>query len=229
MKDHLPRIAGVFLCVAALVLLVLAPPKERFSAANFYAFLVCLVCGFLLVAGYVGTHPTAARLRREVGISGRTRPGPLGPVSDQIFRYGGSSRSRALVVGLCVTLGLALIGFGIVLSLVTPLVASERIVLALPLWIAGLICIWVPIRQLGMFVKIDHQGITARLYFHTVKCDWGEVVALIARDHHLLLLNSTGIVYSVYMQRSSLYFTNRLQGAAQLAAIVSQATGLPWL
>jgi hypothetical protein len=229
MKNYLLRIAGVLLLIAALLLLVLAPPKENFSFANFYGFLACLVYGFLLVAGYVGTHPIAARLRREAALGSRTRPESLCHVPDKIFLYGGRSWGRVLAVGGCVVLGLALIGFGTVIAWVTPLAASEKILSALPLWIGGLICIWVPVRQLGMFVKIDNQGITARLYFRTVKYDWSEVVALLAREHSLPVIGPTGIVYSVYSQRSKLYFTYSLQGAAQLAAIVPEATGLSWM
>jgi hypothetical protein len=149
-------------------------------------------------------------------------------VPDQVFRYAERTGSRILMTCMLVVLGLSLVALGVLLACVTPLQMRERIFVGIPPGIAGAICIWCPLRQLDNYIRVNPQGIKARLYFQTVEFHWEEIVALVARSHYLPPFGSLGVVYSIYAQKSKLYFTHRLPGAKQLADIASCATGLQW-
>jgi hypothetical protein len=233
MRDYLPRIFGGVLLILAFVLLLLAPPKERFSVISLYAFLACLVCGFLLLCDYWGTHPDASRLRREAHRTGDSRSGALCNIPEQVFPAVQRGWGRYLVVALCTVMGFALFGLGLILAHTFPL---DHGLIGLPLWIAGTLCLWCPLRQLGMYIKVGPQGICARTYFRTIAFSWADVVALIEVNHRLLLvgpfhvptIGQSDTIYSIYSRRGRIDFTARQPGRAQLASLVSAATGLEW-
>jgi len=226
MRHYFPRILGSFLLICALVLLVRMPPKEQFSVAAFYAFLACLAVGFLLLIGFVGTMPRASRLREQAA-AGTSRTGPLCLVPEQVFPYATHSWGQILATVACVIIGVLMLALGVFVAMALPLSALDRCIAWLPGGIAGAFCIWVPLRQLRMCVKVSPQGMRARLYFRTVSIGWEEVVALTVRENYLPPFGSLGTTFSVYSRKARIDFTDRLKGAGQLAAIVASATGLP--
>jgi hypothetical protein len=233
MKNYLPRIAGSLLLVCAFVLLVTAPPKEQFSIANLFFFLACLVFGYLLLAGYIGTHPIAAGLRREPRPDGPARTGPLCYVHAQTFPFSTHSKSRMILLGLCVLMGLAMFALGWFVAHAFP---TGGIWIGMPLFLGAAICVYSPLRHWSMYVKLDPQGITARLYFRKVAIRWEDVVALIARKHSVLLpgagglgaFGQLGIIYSIYSHKSKIDFTQDVPEADRLISILTAATGLKW-
>jgi hypothetical protein len=228
MRHYLPRILGVCFLICALVLLMRMPPKEHFSVAALFAFLACLVVGFLLAIGFLGTAPRAARLRAQAATDGTSRPGPLCPVSEQVFSYATHSWGQLVATAVCAIIGVLMLALGVYLAMALPLSALDRSMAWLPAGIAGACCIWVPLRQLRMNVRVDPEGIRARLYFRTVSLRWEEVVALTVRENFLPPFGVLGTTYSVYSRKTRIDFTDRLKGSAQLAATVAQATGLSW-
>jgi hypothetical protein len=228
MRHYLPRILGFCLLICALLLLIWMPPKEHFSAAALYAFLACLVVGVLLLIGYVGTAPRASQLRAEAATRGTSRTGPLISVPEQVFFYATHSRGQAVAAGVCVVLGVAMLALGVFLAIALPLSPLDRSIVWLPEALAGACCIWVPLRQLRMYVRAGPDGVRARVYFRTVSIGWEEIVALVIRENYLLMFGPLGTTYSIYSLRTRIDFADRLKGAPQLAGIVTQATGLPW-
>ena len=233
MKDYLSKIAGILFFVVAFVLLVTAPQREQFSAPHLFGFLIFLIFGFLLVAGYIGTHPAASRLRREAPPDIAFRPIPLCDVPAQTFRFTRHSRGQILLISLCVALGFALLLLAWVVSRAFP---SDGVWIGMPLVIAAVLCIWCPLRQWGMYIRVDPQGITGRLYFRTIAMTWEDVVALIAREHSIVFpgthgfgaIGSLGKIYSVYSRKAKIDFTRHLTEADQLISILEAATGLQW-
>ena len=235
MKAYFTRIAGAALLLCAFVLLLIAPAKEDFSVINFYGFLGCLVAGFLLAAGFVGTDPAAARLRQVARSNSAGTIAPVGLVPEESFVYASPGWRRIVSTSICLVMGALLLSIGVVLATVFRGGAFERALIAAPSWIAGAVCIWCPLRWLGNTVRVDSRGITARLYFSTVRLDWQDVVALIVREPHvplliggIPLLSSAGVIYSVYSLNRKLYFTCHLPGAQRLASTIAAATGLSW-
>jgi hypothetical protein len=233
MRDYLSRIAGALLLISAFVLLLLAPPKGQFSVLNFFAFLTCLVLGYLVAAGYVGTHPIAARLRREARLAGSFRPVPLCSIPSETFPITKHSKDRILIISLCAILGLLLLVSG---TLVSRAFATRGWLVALPLYLAAALCFWCPLRQWSMYVRVDPQGITARSYFRTLSVKWEDVVALIAREHHIFLpgahsvgtIGQLGTIYSIYSRKTKIDFTQHVPGVDRLISILGAATGLEW-
>ena len=233
MRDYLSRIAGAVLLVSAFLLLLLAPPKGQFSALNFFAFLICLVLGYFLAAGYVGTHPVAARLRRGARLAGSSRPVPPCNIPAETFPITNHSKGRILIISLCAVLGLSLLVSG---TLAARAFAAGRGSIGLPFYLAAALCFWCPLRQWSMYVRVDPQGITARSYFRTVSMKWEDVVALIAREHHVFLpgahsvgmIGQLGTIYSVYSRKTRIDFTHHVPGADRLISILGAATGLEW-
>ena len=121
-----------------------------------------------------------------------------------------------------------MLALGVLLAMALPMSALDRSIVWLPEGIAGACCIWVPLRQLRMYVRIGPQGVRARLYFRTISIGWEEVVALNVRKNYLPPFGLLGTTYSVYSRKGRIDFTDRLKGFAQLTAIVAQATGLSW-
>jgi hypothetical protein len=227
MRHYLPRILGICLLICALVLLMRMPPKEQFSVAAFYAFLACLAVGFLLTIGFLGTAPPASRLRAQAA-AGTSRPGPLCHVPEQVFSYASHSWGRVMATAVCVIIGVLMVALGVFIAMALPLSALDRSIAWLPGGIAGASCIWVPLRHLRMYVRTGPESIRARLYFRTVSISWEEIVALTVRNDYIPPFGSLGTTYSVYSRNARIDFTDRLKGASQLAATVSQATGLSW-
>jgi len=227
-RHYLPRIIGSVLLLCALVLLFRMPPREHFSVALFFAYLACLVVGFLLVIGFLGTAPRASRLRMQAAMAGTLRPGPLVPVPEQVFTYATGSLWQALAAIVCVTIGVLMLALGIYLAIALPLSPLDRSIVWLPAAIAGASCIWVPLRQLRMHVRINPLGIRARQYFRTTSMGWQEIVALTIRVNYLPPFGSLGTTYSVYSKDDRIDFSDRLKNASQLTAAIAQATGLSW-
>jgi hypothetical protein len=227
MRHYLPRVLGALLLAAALILLVLAPPAGQFGIFHLYGFLACLVVGILLIIGLIGTHPAASRLRlqAEAGI-GRT--GPLCPVTARIFSYTNKSAGQLTATALCLLLGLSLVALGLIVAGRFPGSTLSRIMVGFPPLIGGMIAIWFPTRQLGMFVKVDHQGITARLYFSSIRMPWAEIVALVVRENEFPMFGRLSTTCTIYSQQTRIDFTDRLPGWTQLADLIEQATGLTW-
>jgi hypothetical protein len=233
MRDYMHRILGGVLLILAFILLLLAPPRERFSVISLYAFLACLVSGYLLICGYFGTHPVASRLRREASPSGSARPGPLCHIPEQVFPAVQSGWRTNLAAGICSVMGLALIALGLILAHAFPL---DHGLVGLPLWIAGALCIWCPLRQMAMYIRVDPQGMHARTYFRTTTLSWADVVALTKAKHSIFLpgpvliptIGQLDTVYSIYSLRGKIDFSARHPGSAQLVSLVSNATGLTW-
>jgi hypothetical protein len=228
MRHYLPRILGACLLICALVLLMRMPPKEHFSVAAFFAFLACLAVGFLLAIGFLGTAPRASRLRAQAAMAGPSRPGPLCPVPEQVFSYATHSWGQVLATVICVIIGILMLALGVFLAVALPMSALDRSIAWLPGGIAGACCIWVPLRQLRMYVRIGAQGIRARLYFRTIRIGWEEVVALTVRKNYVPPFGLLSTTYSVYARKARIDFTDRLKGTSQMVAIVAQATGLSW-
>ncbi len=228
MRHHLPRILGALMLINALITLILAPPAERFSIFNLLAFLVFLVAGTLLVTGLIGTHPAASRLRLQAQ-EGTGRAGPLFPVTERVFSYANKSAGQLAATVLCILLGLSLLALGLIVAWRFPGSNSNRIMVGLPPMIGGLIAIWFPVRQLSMFVKIDHQGVTARLYFLSNQFPWEEIVALMVRKNEFPMFGRLSTTYTIYSRQTRIDFTDRLPGYSQLASLIAEATGLQWL
>jgi hypothetical protein len=231
MRDHLPRIAGVILLVCALFLFILSAAGTHFSIPIFYLFIACSVCGILLVSGLVGTHPVAAKLRREARQNATLRQGPLCAVSEQVFPYAGSSWKRHLVVVICAVMGLGLLCLGSLMVWSFPSSGFDRLLAPMPLWIVGILCLWLSFRYSNMCVRVTPQGITIKSHFRTATMRWEDILSLIAREHHALIVGgfvSTGIQYSLYSKSDKLWFTSQLPGCDQLVSLVAEATGLTW-
>lgn len=73
LRDHFSGILSGLLLCAALVTLLMAPPKPDFSIANCFLFIGFVTSGSLLLWGLWGPDPIATRLRRE---SRRRGPSP---------------------------------------------------------------------------------------------------------------------------------------------------------
>lgn len=122
-------------------------------------------------------------------------------------------------------------GLGFFLLWNFPADGANRILIALPPWLAGAVCIWIPLRRLGMYVRIGPEGIAAAQYFRTVTVRWEDILTLIEQEHRVLVMGgivSTGTVYTVYSKADAIRFTSRLQAAEELADVISRATALPW-
>jgi hypothetical protein len=229
MRDQIPRIAGIALLVCALLLLVFSP--DHFSIGHFFLFLAFFVCGIFLVTEILGTHPVAARLRREASRAGMPRRGPLCYVPEQVFPYAGSRLNRFLATALCAAIGLSLIALGFILLRFLPAGDSDRFLAGIPPWITGILCIWISIRYPSRCLRVTPQSITVKGYFRTSTMHWDRILALIAREHYTLLAGgfvSTGVLYSLYSDHNRLWFTSHLPGSERLASLVAEATGLTW-
>lgn len=232
-RGHFSRILGGLLLCAAFVTLLLAPPKPAFSIANCLLFFSFVLTGAMLLWGLWGPAPIAVRPRRETCQAGPATGTTGCDVPERVFRYcpATSSWGSTLSVGLTTLLGLCLIGLGLFLAGGLPGSTSERFAMGLPLWIGGGISLWFPLRQRTMYVHVDANGLESRGYFRTVRLRWEDVAALIVRDYRLLSpfgFIPVGTVYSVYSQRTRLSFLATLPAAADLAHLISEATGQPW-
>jgi hypothetical protein len=133
-----------------------------------------------------------------------------------------------------VVIGLALFVLGFLLN---HYLVNDHWLAGLPPWAAGIFCIYCPLRQRFMFVKLDDRGITARQYFRTTHIGWQDILALIRREHwslfagpaYLPVAASLGTVYSVYSGRKRLDFTSHMIDADRLASVIASASGLSWL
>ena len=68
---------------------------------------------------------------------------------------------------------------GVVLAWGIPGAWPERLGMGLPLWFGGGISLWVPLRQLTMFVKVDATGLESRGYFRTVQIRWEDAFLIV--------------------------------------------------
>jgi hypothetical protein len=231
--DYGLRILGGVSLLAAFVTLLMAPPKPAFSIVNLYLFITFILLGTLLIMGLIGPHPIAIRRRREARRTPATsRPRGAGDLPEQVFAYCPSlSGGRIFATAVSVLAGLLAIGIG---GYVAWGIAGSwpfRLAAGFPVWMGGLIALWVPLRHLTMYVKIDANGLESRGYLRTATIRWEDVVALVAREHHMLVFGgfvSLGTVYTVYAQRGQLAFVSRLPHVAELAALISDRTGLQW-
>jgi hypothetical protein len=229
MRDWMPRIAGVALLVCGLVLLIFSPAK--FSTAHLLLFLACFVSGILLITGIIGTHPTAAGLRREAIKGGIRRPGPLCHVPEQVFPYANSPLKKSLVTIVCAAIGLSLACLGIFLMWVFHSKAADGVLTGVIPLAGGILCLWIAVRYPSVRLQVNPGGITLRGYFRTVQMPWETILALIARNHYVLTAGGfapTGILYSLYSPHSKLWFSSQLPGSERLASLVAEATGLTW-
>ncbi len=231
MRDRASGIAGAVLLAVALVLLFVSP--REFHLGFCAAFMVCAVLGALLALGLVGTDPVGARLRREA--RSQARPGlRLAPdMPERIFRYGKSPAARWGSTIVCLVLGLGMVVLGVVSGWSLSGGLSERLVLAAFLGVFGLFIAWYGMRYNQLFVKVDAQGIEARMYFRTVKIPWEEVVGVVARHYWLIGWRTGGVlpigtVYWVYAPRTKVNFTHGLESVEELTALICSITGLAW-
>jgi hypothetical protein len=190
---------------------------------------VCLVAGILLLQGLIGGDPLAAQLRREAVRAGPRHVTAARDVPERVFRYGAARRTLATTI--VVALGVLLFVLGCLAALLFPGVLADRVAVAAPLLVAGALMGWIAGRYPTLYVKVDPDGVEARMYFRSVRMPWADIVALIAREHHALVQSgfvSAGIVYSVYAPRTKLYFTDRLESRGELLDLLARTTSLEW-
>ncbi len=231
MRNQFSRIAGGTLLVVALFLAIFSPGKSNFSIIHFYFFLTCFTCGILLLTGMIGTHPMAAAARRAAIRTGARRNGPLCRVPEQIFPYAGSMFNRRMVAGICVLIGFSLTGLGFFIAWVLPSKGFENLLAGMPCVAAGILCLWISIRYPERHLRTTPESIMLKGYFRTILMPWQNIVALIAREHSVLIAGgfvSTGIIYSLYSEHGKLWFSSNLPGSERLASLVADATGLTW-
>jgi hypothetical protein len=217
------------LLLCALVLLILSPPG--FNIIHFYLFLACLVCGFLLATGMLGTDPLASKLRRIAAPSAESRTQSLGSVPEQVFPFASSPSKGKWAAGICLAAGLALIGLGILIAIVYPSKLAERILAGIPLLGCGILCIWIAACYPTRYIQVTPQSITLKGYFRTVTMPWQNVLVLTARKHFVLSVGGfipTGILYSLYSKHHKLVFSSQIPGSERLVPLVAQTTGLTW-
>jgi len=228
LRPYLFRVLGGILLFASVILLITAPPSGQFSAASLFGFLGCLVFGILLASGLVGTHPYAARARRQAPAVPRRTPDAGRPSIEATFAYANRSARQKLSVGLCTALGLALLTLAAVVARQFPGRLADRVLVGISSLLGGLISIYFPLRQLKMFLKVGPAGIEARLYFRSISIAWDEIVALIERENYFPMFGNVGTTFSIYTLRRRIDFTDRLTGWRELRDLVSRATGLEW-
>jgi hypothetical protein len=224
-RENLSRIAGCTLLVCAFILLICSPPG--FSIIHFFIFLLCFVSGFLLVSGIIGTHPVAARIRRLAIRNIAPRTGPLVYVPEQLFPYESSSIKRRLASGVCFVIGLCMVGLGVLVVYLFPSKSADTILMGIPPWACGILCLWISIRYPSRYIQVTPQGITVHGYFGTRAMPWQNILVLIARQH-FVGFTAIGVLYSLYSDRSKVSFSSHIPGSDRLVALVSEATGLTW-
>jgi hypothetical protein len=221
---------GGFLLFCALLLIIFGPPKQHFNILHLYSFMACFVAGFLLIAGFVGTHPAAARIRREAIRAGSFRTGPLCPIIEQKFPYQARTKARA-AAALSILLGVLLIGLGVFLFATFSSDIADRFLAGTLPAAAGILFLWIGFRYPSRFVEVTPEILRIEGYFKTVSMPWQDILALVAREHFVWTVGgftSTGILYSVYSGHSKLWFSSQTPGSEQLAESIAAATGLPW-
>jgi hypothetical protein len=211
-----------------VVLLVFSPPG--FSIIHFYIFLICFACGILLATGMIGTHPDAVRFRRAAaGMPPRTKP--LCSVSEQLFPFASSPAKGIFAASICFVIGLCLTGLGILIAFLFPSKGADRFLAGIPLWVCGLLCLWIAIRFPTRCIQVTPKAITLRGYFRTVTMPWESILALIHREHFILAFGgfvTTGVMYSLYSKHRKLSFSSQVPGSERLVSLISEGTGLAW-
>jgi hypothetical protein len=228
-RDNLSRITGGALLVTALALLIFSPPG--FNIIHFYFFLACFVCGILLIMGFIGTHPSAARIRRTWGQTAALRRAPPGQVSEKLFPYATSPLKAKAATAICFAIGLGSIGLGVLIARQYPGKTAESLLAGSPLCASGILCLWIGICYPGRYIQVKPEGITIRGYFRTATLPWQSVRVLIAREHFVLTIGgffSTGILYSIYSDCQKVSFSSQIAGSERLVSLVADATGLAW-
>ena len=175
----------------------------------------------------VGPDPRATRLRTAAG---RTeRPGQLDTreVPERTFRYLNSPLARFVVTVVCTVLGIGQLSLGCFLAWSFPGRVGERFVVASVCGGFGLFLLWYIYRHRQLYVAVSPGGLTARLYFRSTTIRWEEIVALLALRYESPL-GTVGVVYSIYSLRDKISFTDRLEDASELRALLTRITGIAW-
>ena len=229
-------ILGVVLTIVGLV------PRhgsQGIQPDQFSRFHSLLGFGGLLLFQVIGTHPQAAERRRLARESPRPpRPVPF-DVPVRTFRYGTSGLQRSMAAGVCIVMGLAFAAFGILLGCIIRGDLGVRAFVGIGLTLFGLFLGYYGWRYLRVRIAISPAGIEARLYLHTVRMQWDEVLVLIERQIAVPLISpgsaarvvgaaKAGRVFWVYSLRDKLWFSDGLAESADLAETISRATGLEW-
>ena len=233
--DRRQPILGVILLGAALTFLFMDFPGD-WKYLHMAIFVSSFATGLLLVWGVIGTHPSAARSRRNPGRVQPEQTASCEPIKAQVFRYGASPWRRGAAVAVGVILGLGMIALGVFVGAaiqtpsgwVGPIFGAGCAV-----W--GLILCDYARRYLQVGIHVDEEGIKARLYYRSTDIRWDEVVSLIKQTctapmalAGMPVVLNAGTLYLVYSKDAKIWFSNGLVGGDLLAEIIAKRTGMSW-
>lgn len=239
------RLAGGVLLVLAVVILFAAPDSPGLEFLGMLGFITCLVSGFFLVSGIVGTPRDIGPRRQEVaqrGARGDWQPVQIPP---RVFRYQVSVPGRVVILIMAfflIAIGIGifcLFGVSLLKGRVVDMQWWEAIAWTIAASVipagAGVLLLLYLHRYRGISIRVDEWGIRAQTLLGHVEIPWQEVVALkqVNPDVPTIvglvpLVLPLGAIYRVYSLHKTLEFYYSLEGAADLVALIQQATGLSW-
>ena len=226
---------GMFLLAISLTTLLAHFPGD-WKYLQMVLFISGWTLGCLLLWKVVGTHPLAARMRGNRGQKPLQPTAPHEPVSPRVFRYGTSHWRRGATVCVGVALGLGMVVLGVILGMTLPSPSGwvgPVFGTASAVW--GIILCDYARRYLQVGIRVDDEGIKARLYYRSTAMRWDDVISLIKGGcvapmafAGMPVALDAGTIYWVYSQNAKIWFSNGLVDGEVLSRIIAQRTGLAW-
>jgi hypothetical protein len=218
MDLRVARLVGILLLLAGFALLIFAP--AQFSAVHLFGGLALLLAGVPFLAGTLGVPPRVAQARQAAAHSPRT----VSPTNVSARTYGSQTGRGRMLVLFGLMAGLAVVAIALALSWSVEDGLPALALMVVPSAGTAVFLAWYARRYRGLWVRVDSLGISSRQYVGTVTMRWDQVVALTTRTSRHGLRT-----YDVWSDHGRISFhAGGLDDADELAALVSETTGLAW-